>query len=91
MHFEFHQLAQFSWLSKNPPPLLGFGDGPRICSGIRLSMIEQRVILTKLIRNYRFHEIPETAVINRKIRLSLLIYVLGIRACNRRRYGPGEC
>ncbi|KAI6184867.1 CYtochrome P450 family [Aphelenchoides bicaudatus] len=50
------------WLVDDAPhsSFVGFGDGLRICAGIRLAIVEQRVALAKIVRKYRIHEVPET-------------------------------
>jgi cytochrome P450 family 13 len=44
------------WLETNTPQnaLLSFGGGPRICAGMRLAYLEQKLLLTYLLREYRF-------------------------------------
>ncbi|XP_018321415.1 probable cytochrome P450 6a13 isoform X2 [Agrilus planipennis] len=56
---------RFSEENKNKrPPLtfLPFGEGPRICIGLRLGILQTKVGLACLLRNYKFTLNPKTVV-----------------------------
>jgi cytochrome P450 len=38
--------------------LVGFGGGPRICIGLALAQMEMRVIISELVRHYRWEIVP---------------------------------
>ena len=50
-----------------------FGFGPRVCIGIRLAMLEAKIVFIELLKRYTFIRAPETEVC--------------CKACLRRRVG----
>lgn len=45
-----------------PGTYLPFGDGPRICIGMRFALMEARAALTLIMRNYTVHATPRTQI-----------------------------
>ncbi|KAI6190865.1 Cyp-13A10 [Aphelenchoides bicaudatus] len=49
------------WLEeKVPNAMLTFGGGPRICLGMRLAYIEEKLLLVHLLRRFQIKETPQT-------------------------------
>ncbi|KAF5287520.1 hypothetical protein FQA39_LY04148 [Lamprigera yunnana] len=57
-----------------PFTYMPFGEGPRICIGLRFGMMQAKVALTLLVKNYRF-------VLNEKTQLPLKIQPLSFVIC----------
>lgn len=75
------------WLRPLPPQvelysgwshLLGFSDGPRSCVGMRLAIIEFKVILFGLVRRFQFKSVDQQLTL--KISSSLQPWVKGKEA-----------
>lgn len=47
---------------RNPLTFLAFGDGPRNCIGLRFGMMQTRVGLVMLLRNFKFTICDQTTV-----------------------------
>jgi cytochrome P450 len=44
---------------KRPFHLIGFGAGPRVCVGLAFAQMQMRIIVSHLLRHYRFELIPD--------------------------------
>lgn len=49
--------------SHHPGQFIPFGAGPRICIGMRLALLEAKIALASLIRNFRFSKCDQTEVV----------------------------
>lgn len=47
---------------RDPTTYMPFGDGPRICVGIRFAMLKARVAFAKLFTNFQFSVCDETRI-----------------------------
>ena len=43
---------------KKPFQLIGFGGGPRVCVGLAFAQMQMRIIVSQLLRHYRFALVP---------------------------------
>jgi cytochrome P450 len=43
---------------KQPFALIGFGAGPRVCVGLAFAQMQMRIIVSHLLRTYRFELVP---------------------------------
>uniref|UniRef100_A0AC35FTG5 Cytochrome P450 n=1 Tax=Panagrolaimus sp. PS1159 TaxID=55785 RepID=A0AC35FTG5_9BILA len=51
------------WLEGNPKhqmAFMTFGGGPRLCIGNKFALIEEKLILSMLLRKYTLEEVKET-------------------------------
>jgi len=48
--------------TRHPSAWMPFGVGPRNCVGLRFAMMEAKLALGKLIKNFRIEQCPETEV-----------------------------
>lgn len=58
--FRPERFSKESKLSYNPNAFLPFGNGPRNCVGIRLAMLEIKICIMHLIRQFRFEITDKT-------------------------------
>uniref|UniRef100_A0AC34F219 Cytochrome P450 n=1 Tax=Panagrolaimus sp. ES5 TaxID=591445 RepID=A0AC34F219_9BILA len=45
---------------RHPASFLTFGGGPRMCLGMRLALMEEKMILFKLLKHFSLQKCPET-------------------------------
>jgi hypothetical protein len=67
------------WFDESSRPMLAwlpFGAGPRICIGMRLAIMEQKLALVHLLKKYSIRKCPETEVwfIKRFVLVSILFH-----------------
>ncbi|XP_014221929.1 cytochrome P450 6k1-like [Trichogramma pretiosum] len=58
--FDPSRFSEENKINITPNTYFPFGDGPRICVGMRLGMIQTKLGLIRLISNYEFSPCPET-------------------------------
>lgn len=52
--FDPHRFDDDQVALRHPYSFLPFGEGPRVCPGVRFSLLETKVCLAKLLSNYQF-------------------------------------
>ena len=55
---EFHPLRFAPERKRNPLAFMPFGNGPRICLGMRFAMLEIKMVLIKLLRGFALTKSP---------------------------------
>ncbi|KAF5303248.1 hypothetical protein FQA39_LY09987 [Lamprigera yunnana] len=60
--FDPERFSEASKLSRHPSAWTPFGDGPRACIGLRFGLMQTKVALARLLKNYKFSLDPKTEV-----------------------------
>ena len=70
--YDPERFTPYETQKRNPYTFLGFGEGPRVCIGVRFGVLQAKIGMSLLLQNFKF-EICEKTVVPMKYAANVFI------------------